>query len=235
MSKKEREKEVTTHTRTSAAQIVASTFGILAGLAGVLHGSFEILQGNATPVGLFFEAIGPAQRFWEYGTLHALTIIPNYLLTGILAVIVGALVAIWAGWFVHTRHGAMVLLLLSITLFLVGGGFNPIYMSVLAVLMAARIDKPLTRLRRWVPGSLLSFLPPMWLGALIAFVLVFVIGVIIAVFGWPLTAFFDADTVATSHLSILAYLLLGLMMLSVLTVLARDVEESTAKGMQTHG
>lgn len=208
----------------SASRVVASTFGILAGLAGILHGSFEILQGNVAPGGLLSAAIGPSQRFWEYGTLHALTLVPNYLLTGVLAVIVGILVVIWAGMFVHTRQGAGVLLLLSITLFLVGGGFNPIYMSVLAVLMATRINKPPVGLRRLIPKGLLSFLARIWVGSLIVFVLTFIMSVEIAVFGWPLTAFFDAETVALSHLNTLAYLLLGLMILSVLTVLARDAQ-----------
>lgn len=36
---------MTTHTRASAAQSVASTFGVMVGLAGILHGSFETLQG----------------------------------------------------------------------------------------------------------------------------------------------------------------------------------------------
>ena len=47
----------------SSCRIVASTFGILVGLAGIMHGIFEILQCNTSPNDLLSEAIGPSQRF----------------------------------------------------------------------------------------------------------------------------------------------------------------------------
>jgi hypothetical protein len=78
----------------SATRAVASTFGVLVGLAGVEHGIFEMLQGNVTPSGLMIDAIGPAQRFWEYGTERALTIIPNFFVTGTLAIVFGILVMV---------------------------------------------------------------------------------------------------------------------------------------------
>lgn len=34
-----------------ATKAVASTFGVLVGLAGIEHGFFEMLQGNVTPSG----------------------------------------------------------------------------------------------------------------------------------------------------------------------------------------
>ena len=46
---------------------MASTFGILVGLAGVDPGFFESLRGNTALDTLLIEAIGPAQRFREYG------------------------------------------------------------------------------------------------------------------------------------------------------------------------
>lgn len=128
---------------TSATRVVASTFGVLVGLAGIEHGYFELLQGDVRPGSIMIEAIGPAQRFWEYGTERALTIIPSFLVTGILAMVFGLLVVIWAGAFVHRKNGAGVLLLLSIMLFLVGGGFGPIFLAILASATATRIDKPL--------------------------------------------------------------------------------------------
>lgn len=80
----------------SATRIVASTFGVLVGLAGIEHGLFEMLQGNVRPDSWLFAAIGPAQRFWEHGTEHAVTVVPNLFVTGILAMIVGLLVAAWS-------------------------------------------------------------------------------------------------------------------------------------------
>jgi hypothetical protein len=216
----------------SAARVVASTFGIIVGLAGIDHGFFEILQGNTATNGLMIYAIGPAQRFWEYGFETALTIVPNFLVTGILAVFFGLLVMLWAGFFVHRKHGGWILLSLSIILFLVGGGFAPIFVSILASLAAARIDKPVRWWRKLLPGSVLNFLGKFWRGILIIFVIVFVISVEIAIFGWPLTAFFDADT-SMMILNTLAYIMLGLMVLSVLTAFANDSRQQAEMELLT--
>jgi hypothetical protein len=207
----------------SATQMVASTLGVLVGLAGIDHGFFEVLQGNVAPDGLMIDAIGPAQRFWEYGTETALTIVPNFLVTGILAIVFGLLVTVWAAAYVQRKHGAGVLMLLSIILFLVGGGFAPIVMSILASLTATRIGKPLTWWRKLLPGGVRSFLSRMWPGALIAAILSFVISVEIIIFGWPLTAFFDADT-AFGLLNTFSFVMLGLMLLAVLTAFAHDIQ-----------
>lgn len=135
----------------SATRIVVSTLGILVGLAGIEHGFFELLQGNVATNDVMINAIGPAQRFWEYGTERALTIIPNFLATGILAIIFGLLVTIWAGAFIDRKYGARVLMLLSIMLWLVGGGFAPIFMSILASVTATQINKPLKWWRAHLP------------------------------------------------------------------------------------
>lgn len=213
----------------SATRVVASMFGVLVGLAGIIHGCFEILQGNTAPSSLLSEAIGPSQRFWEYGTLHALTIIPNYLVTGILALSIGILVVIWARVYVQTKYGAVVLMMLTIILFLVGGGFAPIFTAILASFTAALIGKPMMWWRKLLPGSVLNFLAKIWSVSLVAFVALFFISVAIAIFGWPLTAFFDADT-TLNYLNTLSYLMLGLMFLSILTGFAHDIQGQAENG-----
>src|SRR4030042_4516576 len=116
----------------SATRVISSTLGAIVGLAGVEHGFFEVLQGNATTSGLVIDAIGPAQKLWPGATEPALTIIPNFLLSGIAAIIVGLLVTIWAVAFVHRKYGALILLLFSFVLFLVGGGSPPLFLGVVA-------------------------------------------------------------------------------------------------------
>jgi hypothetical protein len=179
-------------------------------------------------------AIGPEQRFWAYGEETALTIVPNFLVTGILAVIVGVLVVIWAGWFVHRKYGPGILMLLSILLFLVGGGFAPIFMAIIASLTATRIHKPLTFWRKVLPGVVGKFLGEIWLAVLIIFVLVFVISVEIAIFGWPLTAFFDPET-AFNYLNTIALWMVGLMVLSAITAFAHDIQVQIAKESPANG
>jgi asparagine N-glycosylation enzyme membrane subunit Stt3 len=93
--------------------VVASTLGVLVGLAGIEHGILELLQGNVTPSSIWIDAIDPTQKFWEYATEPTITIIPNLFVTGILAIIVGLMVTIWAVAFVHRKYGTRILFLLS--------------------------------------------------------------------------------------------------------------------------
>jgi hypothetical protein len=208
----------------SAVRVVASTFGILVGVAGIEHGIFEILQGNVKPDGLLIDAIGPAQSFWEYSSETALTIIPNMLLSGILAIIVGIVVTIWAAYFVDRKYGAQVLLLLSITLLLVGGGFAPVLMAILAFIAASRIDRPLNWWRAHLPSFLQGFLARLWPWSIIVFVVVFVLGVEIAVFGYPLLWVFSAEVTYSIQWA-LAYIMVVFWPLSILTAISYDIEQ----------
>jgi hypothetical protein len=205
----------------SATRTVAATFGILVGLAGIDHGIFEILQGDVKPGSLMIEAIGPAQRFWEYGTEPALTIVPSFLFTGILAVTVGLLVVLWSSRFVHRKYGAAVLLGLSILLFLVGGGFAPIFLAIVATVTATGIGKPPTWWRKYTPAIIQTFLAWLWPSSLIVFVLVFAISVEMAIFGYPLVSFLGIET-TQAILWNMANVMLGLMLLAPLTACAHD-------------
>ena len=207
-----------------ATRVVTSTLGVFVGLAGIDHGIFEILQGNLATDSVMIAAIGPAQRFWQYGDEPALTIIPSFLVTGILAVIFGILLTIWSIKFIEKRYGAGILFLLGIILFLFGGGFAPIFMTLIASLTATRINKPLKFWRAALPGFIRRFLGKIWLGTLLAFTLIFIVSVSIAIFGWPLTSFYDADT-TLNILNLLSYIMLGFMLLSPLTGFAHDIQE----------
>jgi len=206
-----------------ATRVVASTFGVLVGLAGIDHGIFEILQGNIRPNGLMIAAIGPAQRFWQYGEETALTIVPNFLLTGILAVVFGILVMFWSIKYVDKKPGAGILFLLGVILFLFGGGFAPIFMTIIASLTATRINGRLKFWRAVLPGFLQRFFGSIWLGVLVAFIVIFVSSVVIAIFGWPLMLFFDAET-TMSYLNTLSYIMLGFMLFAPLTGFAHDIQ-----------
>lgn len=210
----------------SATKVVVSVFGVLVGLAGIEHGFFEMLQGDVRPSGIMIDAIGPAQRFWEYGTETALTVVPNFFATGILAIIFGLLVTIWAGVFIERKYGAWVLMVLSIILWLVGGGFAPIFMSILASVTATRINRPLRWWRTHLPLNLRSFLAKLWPWSIITFVLIFIVGVEIAIFGYPLLWFFEA-TITFSIQYTLAFIMLGLMPVSIFTAFAHDIQKRT--------
>ena len=194
-------------TSNRATRIYASTLGILVGLAGVEHGILEILQGNVKPNGIMVDAIGPEQKLWELATETVLTIIPNMLISGILSIILGGLVTIWAYAYVDRKYGAVVLLFLSIALFLVGGGFAPIFITILAFIAATRINRPLKFWRSRVPATLGNLIAMLWPWTLIVSVVSFVIAVEIAIFGEPILGLVGAET------AYLIQFILGLAML----------------------
>jgi hypothetical protein len=205
-----------------ATKTLASTFGVLIGLAGIQHGIFEILQGNIATNDFMIDAIGPEQRLWEYATETALTIIPNFLITGILAVIFGLLVTICAWLFIEKKYGAWIFELLSLILWLVGGGFAPILMALFGFLAAIKIKSSLSWWRNHLPITLRNFLSKLWPWSLIVYVLVFVFGVEIAVFGYPLLWIFNANATYTIQWS-LAIIMVILWPISIITAFAHDI------------
>jgi len=115
---------------------VASVLGIFAGVSGASHGPGEILQGNIAPSGIMIEAW--PRLTWLAGE-PAMTIVPSFLVTGVLAVIFGLIVTVWAAAFVQRKNGGLVLILFSVILLLVGGGFFPPGFGVIAGIIGTRI------------------------------------------------------------------------------------------------
>ncbi|UCH05234.1 MAG: hypothetical protein JSW05_03470, partial [Candidatus Thorarchaeota archaeon] len=181
------------------------------------HGIFEILQGDVPTGGIIIDAIGDDIRFWEGGMETALTIVPNFLWTGILAVVFGVIVCMWATLFVQRKYGASILLILTLTVFLVGGGFAPIFLSLLAVGTATRINKPLNWWRDRFPGR--ASAARLWPSLLIIFVIVFWTAVGIQVFGLPL------DVATTAGIMVIFSLAMVILMPIVVIVgLAYDAQ-----------
>jgi hypothetical protein len=134
-----------------ATRIIVATLSVLFGLSGMSHGFFETLQGYTSTGGLYIMAIGEAQRMWPHGSEPAFTLIPNFLLTGIAAMLAGLAIIVWSTGFLHRKHGASVLLLLFVVLLLVGGGVAQILFFPWIWLVATRINRPLTWWRKVLP------------------------------------------------------------------------------------
>ena len=114
---------------------VASILGIFAGVTGASHGPGEILQGNIAPTGIIIEA-------WPALTLlagePAMTLIPSFSVSGIVTVILGLAVTIWAATRIQSENGALVLILLSTMMLFVGGGLLPPVFGVMAGIIGVR-------------------------------------------------------------------------------------------------
>lgn len=123
---------------------------VLGGISSLGHGIFEILQGNMPTSGLRFEAISQAHRFWEHGGEPALSIIPNYLITGILTTIISLATIIWAITYIDKKVGLWGLIILTIFVLIFGGGFAPPTFMILAIIAASKINKSLFIGIEWI-------------------------------------------------------------------------------------
>jgi len=201
----------------SATRVATATIGVYAGLLGVVHGCFELLQGDVVPSGIGINAIGvPCQgdAVW-HACLPAMTIVPNLIATGVLAIIVSLIVLVWAAAFVQRKNGGLILILLSILMLLVGAGFIPPYAGIIAGVVGGKINAPLPIWRARLSGRVLSLLAKLWPWTLIVFV-VWSIG------GWFLGYYFNQTMMNLSFI-LFFFCNLGLPLLTVFTGLVRDI------------
>ncbi len=225
----------------SATRVVASSLGALVGFYGMEHGFFEILQGNVRPTeaplgleldalgfGFIIDAIGPSHEFWLGASEPAFTIIPNFLITGILAMILGLVVLIWSIKFIGKKYGARFFFLLSIMLFLVGGGSPPISIGLIATLVATRINKPLTWWQIHLSEQKREMIAGFWPWSLIIALLISLIGVEIAIFGIPFNWILDLEQM-TLFLLIIGNLSLLVTILMVFTAFSYDIQNLGVK------
>jgi hypothetical protein len=196
----------------SATRKVASFFGVLAGGLGLLHGVFEIYQHNVAPnvppSGVFIHAMGHPclpDKSWHQ-CFPAMTIIQNFFVTGVLAIIVSLIIIIWslALLRVQWEYGGLVLIVLSIIQLLVGGGFISPFLCFIAGVVGTRIQAPSTWGRVQLPDDWRPRLATLWPWPFVAF------GIWLAVYIFLGYFFIEFMPI---------YFTLGLLLLAILTVL----------------
>lgn len=169
-----------------ATKINITTIGVIFGFSGMTHGFAETLQGNTPTGGLFINAIaaGSSWTRWTEGGEGAFTVIPNFLITGILAMLVSLAIIVWSLEFVHKRYGPTVYLLLFVLLFLVGGGIGQIAFFIPAWAVATQIHKPLSWWRKALPVGVRRGLAQVWPWLLTVASALILTALIIAIFGY---------------------------------------------------
>lgn len=194
-----------------STSIYVQIFGVLVGLVGAVHGVFETLQGNKSTTGMILPEIG------------ALTIIPNYLATGIAAILAGALVVIWTLGFVNKRIWPSVFITLCILLFFVGGGFAQILLILTAWMVSTQIHNPLSWWRKMIPHRIRVIFAGLWLPVLALGTLFLTIGVGIWLFVLPPG---EIREVTATHFAVWASLIIGISLLfaDVIFGFSRDIE-----------
>jgi hypothetical protein len=186
-------------------------FGVSAGIAGLEHGYFETLQGSTRPASLMFASWGPPcvpEKIW-HACEPAMSILPNFLITGLLAMLLSLAIMAWSAWLIQRKQGGLGLILLSIALLLFGGGFFPPIIGLVGGVAGMQIHKPMTG----QPGSVTRFAAKLWPWPLVIF-LVWVWG------QFPVGYFFN--DFLTSIMGFGLLLILTSLPLSVYVGYARD-------------
>jgi hypothetical protein len=167
-----------------ATRIIVATLGSIFGLSGMSHGFFETLQGNTPTGSMFIAAIGNAQMMWPYGNEYAFSLIPNFLITGIVAILVSLSIIIWSIGFTYKKRGPAILFFLFVLLFLVGGGVAQIVFFPFICLIATRINKPLNWWRKVLPVKIHRPFGKLWPWFLAIGSLLFIFALQIAITGY---------------------------------------------------
>ena len=211
--------------KNKTTRIITTTIGILLAIAGFEHGLFELLQGNKPTDGLIIQAIGESMRWWKYGTEEAITLIPNFLITGIFAMSVSVFIIIWSLLFVDKKHGTTVFISLFILLTLVGGGIGFVPFYIVTWAYATRMNKPLTWWRKILTQKVRRVIAKIWPYTLIAAAVCWFLLIEIAIFGY-----FPGQTDAEILSIICALMLLFTMIfinLSFISGFAHDIERGS--------
>jgi hypothetical protein len=141
--------------------------GVAVGTLGAIHGISAALKGFVSTNGFVMGSVG------------AVTVIPNYLISGLSATVVGVCIAFWTMIWIHTRSGPTVFLLLSVLLLAVGGGIAHLPFFLIGWAVSTRINASLTWWRRTIPRGLAEHLAQGWLGILFGDYVLLLIGIAI--------------------------------------------------------
>ena len=207
----------------NATRITVSTFGVIAGLAGIEHGIGEVLQGNVAPGGVMIKSWPESELFAILDGEPAMTLVPNLLVTGILAILVSLVFLAWVTLFVQRKHGGLILILLSAVLLLVGGGFGPPTLGVVLGLAATGINAPLTWWRAHLSAGTLRALAKLWPWSLAAGITAW----LLLMPGTMLLDLFVGVGNPDLVVPVLALCALGLLLLTIFAGLARDARRRT--------
>jgi hypothetical protein len=198
-------------TMRKATRVITASLGLFAGFGGLEHGYFEILQGNVRPGSILIASMDPPcvpEATW-HACEPAMTVVPNFLVTGILAMALGLLTMVWAAAYVHRPQGGAILALLSLGLLLFGGGIFPPLIGIIGGVTGTRINAGVNT----QPGSVWRTLAKLWPWILVVF--------FVLLFGQFPIGFLNNDSMPL----LIPVVLLGLLVLSLLAGYGHRIQE----------
>jgi len=152
--------------RNSSVERIARVFGAFAGISGAVHGIGEALQGNVATGGVVINSWAEGPIALYMGGEPAMTLLPSFLMAGALTLIASSALAVWSAGFSKRNHYGRVMLMLSTLMLLVGGGFAPPVVGLLAGAAGTRVKSPLSWWSRRLGGAgglLAGLWNPVWL------------------------------------------------------------------------
>lgn len=204
-----------------ATCITASVLGTVVALSGMHHGYFEILQGNKATEYMIIQSIAPEHQRWTNGE-EAFTLIPNFLVTGIIAVLTSIAIMIWSLRFLHTPYGPSIFIILFVFLTFTGGGIGHILFFVPVWLFSRRIRREISWRGVGLGNKTLAVLSNGWIYFLVITALLFILALEVSVFGIP--GMSDKTIYTVIYVSLLSSLVT--LHLAFMAAFVRDIESS---------
>ncbi|MBN2118108.1 MAG: hypothetical protein JW730_16135 [Anaerolineales bacterium] len=198
-----------------ATRIIAASLGLFAGFGGLEHGYFEILQGNVRPENIMIASMGAPcvpEEIWHLCE-PAMTILPSFLITGIISMVLGLITMVWSAAFVQRKHGGTILALLSLGLLLFGGGIFPPVIGIAGGLVGTKINTPVKK----HAGPVWKALAALWPWALILY--------FIFLFSQFVIGYFFNEWLMEKGAAAIPGLILGLLVISILAGYGHDLQE----------
>jgi len=107
--------------------LFASILGSLVGFAGIGHGFLAASQGFENSNSVYLEKSG------------SFSVIPNYLITGIIAIIIGSFIIFWSIKYISSKNGPKIFIISSILMIVIGGGLAAIVYAPITFIVALKI------------------------------------------------------------------------------------------------
>jgi hypothetical protein len=114
------------------------TLGIITGVMGIVHGLGEVLQGNQPSESVFIQSRPNSPFFAVMNGEPAITIVPNYLITGLLAIVFSCAFLVMITKPIHNKTSRIILVMLLSAMLLTGAGFGSPVLGLVAVLITIR-------------------------------------------------------------------------------------------------
>lgn len=202
-----------------ATRICIGAVGLLAAVAAVEHGIGEIAQGSRASGSVVFTSWPDSPAFASLGGEPAMSLVPNLAASGVLTIIVGCILGVFAVGFSHRRHAGLILAGVSVLLLLVGGGFGPPLLGLILALTTARAAA-----RARPPGRVRRRLSRAWRPLLVITVLA-----LLGLFPGMVVLYWLAEVESGGLVAVLTMLAFGGLALTMLAALTHDRLHPTAR------